>query len=294
MPDKSFKVSIFDVSLLWERPNQLGLWDHVSQTPFGTALEIACAQSLEERYLNVNEKGRRLEDHDRREDCYLLNFVTFEFTGPSRSAPETQAVPIDLAPNESFAHETAMLHDPEANLAFVESTLSGMGPGAIARYFRNFANRGTKYLLIPRLDDEAGAKARRHQTIRSLTMRVAIGPVTDADHEAGIGAIKSFGKDYDAGYMNIEIKAAHERRHTLSLKNVWRTANSILGSNDMNNVTQLKVNGREHDDDPLEVIDLIQHREKRERTLRVDNTSRKIPHEDRWNALIDIRQEFLA
>ena len=285
MPDKSFKVSIYEVKL----PDDTGQ----AQFPFRNAIEGACAQPLEERYLFVNGKGRRLENHDRHEDCYLLNFVSLEFTGPGRSRPRTEAVPINLDPDESFAHETAMLYDPESSLALIESTQSGMGPGAMAEYFEEFANQ-TEYLLIPQLDNEAGARARSYQTIRSVIMRVNIGPVTEADRAAGIGVIKSLGEEYDAGFMDIEIRALRERKRTLSLQNVWRSINSILGSNDPNNVTQLKVNGREHDDDPLEVIDLIQHREKRERTLRVDDTTRKVPHEDRWNSLVDIRREFLA
>ncbi len=286
MPDKSFNVNIYDL----DPPDPYG----PAQTPFDTAIQGACAQPLGDRYLIVSEKGRRLEHHDRWEGYYLLNFVTFEFAGPGRSAPETQAVPMGLQPDESFAHETAVLYDPETMLVFAESARGGMGPGAIASYFGRFANRQTDYQLIPRLDDEAGKRARRHQTIRSMTMRVAIGPVTEKDREAGIGVIKSFGDDYGAELVDIEIKASRARGRTLSLGNIWRTANSILNSSDTNNVAQLKIKGREHDDDPLETIDLLQHRERRERSLKVDDVSRKVPHELRWENLISIRQEFLV
>ncbi len=289
MPTKPFKVNIYDVELPQSESAESGL------TSFGVAIDGACGQPLDERYSDVNEKGRRLEHCDEREGCHLLNFVTFEFAGPGRSAPKTPAAPIDLDRDESFAHETAMLYDPEANLAFVESTQGGMGPGAIVSYFERFANRGTYYRLIPRLDDDAAARARRHQTIRSLIMRVNIGQVTEADRASGIGVIKSLGETYDAGYINIEVKTSpEERRKSLRVPSIWETINTIIGSNDANNVTQLKVSGRENDDEPLEIIDLIQHREKRERLLNVDGTSRKIPHEERWNALIDIRREFLA
>ena len=74
---------------------------------------------------------------------------------------------------------------------------------------------------------------------------------------------------------------------------VWQTINSILGSDDNNSITQLRVYGREHDDDELEIIDLIQHRERRERMLPVDDIERNIPYGERWNALLEVRQEFL-
>ena len=286
MPEKSFRVNIFDIEL----PE-----DHRGvQTPFGTAIENACGMLRTNRYREVNGKGRRLEDHDQREGCYLLNFATLEFAGPGRSAPATAVAPFDLAQEESFAHETAMLYDPEAELAFVESGQIGMGPGAIARYFEEFVSSSAEYSLIPRLDDEAAARARQHQTIRRFTMRVAMGPVTEADRNAGIGLLKSFGEGYGAGTIDIEIKAQRERGRTLSIGTVWNTITNIWGDSNENNVTQLKVYGREHDDEPLEDIDLLQHREKRERTLPVDVNERKILCEYRWNALIEIRREFLA
>ena len=286
MPDKSFKANIYDVE--FRNPDIPG------QTPFETAIQEARGCPLGERYVDMSPKGRRLENDDKRDGCYLLNFVTLEFAGPGRSTPETRAVSIDLNPRESFTHETAMLYDPETRLAFLESTSVGMREGAIADYFGRFVSSDTEYTLTPRLDDDAAAKARGFQTIRSIIMRVSMGPITKADRDAGIGVIKGFGEDYSAGYINIEIKAQRERGRTLSLRNIWRTIESLIGSENRSAVTQLKVEGRAHDDDPLEIIDLIQHREKRERTLSVDNTLRKVPHEDRWNALLEIHQEFLA
>lgn len=143
------------------------------------------------------------------------------------------------------------------------------------------------------MDDEAATRARRQQTIRGLVIRVARGPVTRIDHDAGIGAIKAFADDFDAGTIDIEIKAQREKGRTLSFRRVWQTIMPYLGNEDTHNITQLKLKGREHDDDPIEVIDLIQHREKRERQLQVDPQTRKVPHTDRWNALAEIYREFL-
>ena len=286
MPEKSFKANIYDVG--FRNPDIPG------QTPFETAIEEARGRPLGERYVPLLPKGRRLEHDDKRDGCHLLNFVTFEFTGPGRSAPNTRAVPIDLDPSESFAHETAMLYDPETYLVFLESTSVGVREGAIADYFKEFASSDTEYMLTPRLDDDAAARARGFQTIRSIIMRVAMGPVTESDREAGIGIIKSFGEDRDAGYIDIGVKAQRERGRTLSLSNIWRTIDPIIGSEKQSTVTQLRVEGRVHEDEQLELIDLIQHREKRERILPVDEESRKVLHEDRWNALLEIHQEFLV
>ena len=286
MPDKSFKVNIFDVQMTADAGAEL--------TSFRDAIVNASGETFQDRHREVNGKGRRLENHAEQDGCFLLNFVSLEFAGPGRTRPDTATVPIGLAPEEYFSQEMSMLYDPEENLAFVESALGTMGASSIVGYFKEFANNGTNYLLVPKLDDEAGNRARRHQTIRRLKMRVAMGPVTEVDREAGIGVLKTFGEGYDAGFLDLEIKAQRERGRTLSLTGIWNSINHIIGDANENNVTQLIVTGRENDDDPLEPIDLIQHREKRERRLRVDDASRKVPHAERWNALIEIRRQFLA
>lgn len=285
MPEKRFRVNIYDV----------GFSEGASPgTPFSTAVDNAIALPLDRRYMEANEKGRRLEHYEHREGIYLLNFVTFEFAGPGRSRPITPAEHINLGADESFAHETAMLYDPETALAFVESTRGGMGSGAIASYFEAFSGDKTEYQLIPRLDDEAATRARNHQTIRNLSIRVGMGPVTSADHAANMRVLKAFGEGFGAGQIDIEIKSLRERNHSLGLGRVWEAVNAILGSGGDHTVTQLKVTGREHDDERYEVIDLFQHREKKERILAIDSITRKVDHTVRWNALTDIRQRLLS
>ncbi len=286
MPDKPFKINIYDIELTGEAG--------AGQIPFRNAIENACGETFGNRHREINGKGRRLDNHEEREGCFLLNFATLEFSGPGRTRPQAATVPIGLDPDEFFSQEMAMLYDPEIGLAFVESASGTLGASSIARYFKEFANSDTNYSLVPRLDQDAGARARRHQTIRSVVLRVSVGPITDVDIQSGFGVIKGFGEGYNAGFVDVAIKSQRERGRTLSLANIWNSINPVLGDADENNVTRLIVTGRENDDDPLEVIDLIQHREKRERLLHIDEGSRKVSHTDRWDALIEIHREFLA
>ncbi len=285
MPEKTFRVNVYQVELTGN--------EDAHQLPFHNAIEAAIGLPLAQRYREVNEKGRRLENYERRDGCFLLNFVTGQYDGPGRTSPQTAVVPIPLAPNETFAYETAMLYDPVESMALVESSVGAMGSSAIAHYFKEFANPDTNYTLVPRLDDEAAARARNHRTIRKWKLRVAMGPVTDVDRASGLSPIKAFGEGYGAGFIDIEIKAQRERGRTLSLTSVWNSINPILGDDNENNVTQLIVTGRENDDDQLEPIDLLQHREKRSRSLRVDDIARKVLYGVRWDALFEIRREFL-
>lgn len=283
MPEKTFRVKVYRVDLTGN--------EDAYQLPFHSAIEAVIALPLEQRYREVNEKGRRLDDYERRDGCFLLNFVTGRYDGPGRASPQAAVAPIALAPNETFAYETAMLYAPAERMVLVESSVGGMGASAIAHYFKEFANPDTNYTLVPWLDKEAAARARNHQTIRKWKLRVAVGPVTEVDRASGLGSIKAFGADYGAGSIDLEIKA--QRGRTLSLANLWNSITHIMGDDNENNVTQLIVTGRENDDDPMEPIDLIKHQEKRGRSLPVDAAERKILYGVRWDALFEIRREFL-
>ena len=286
MPEKPFRVNVYEVDLL----DDSGL----DPLTFANAIESACKESIPGRFKSLGDKGRRLEHYDQRDGCFLLNFVTLAFDGPGRSAPGSMTEPIDLALDEHFSHETAMLYDPGENLVFLESGQGGMTNGAIARYFREFAENGEMYSLVPRLDAEASSKARRYQTIRSLVMRMTVGPVTNIDREAGTGVIKGFGEQYDAESIKVEIKVSRSKNRTLSISNIWKSINPILASDDRNNIDELKLNGYEHEDEGMKVIDLLKHQEKRALVLNIDPDSRNVPHEARWQALLNIRKEFMV
>ena len=136
-------------------------------------------------------------------------------------------------------------------------------------------------------------RARRYQTIRNLKMRVSLGPTTAQDRVAGVDRLKAFGENYGAEFINVELKSERTRGRTLTVETVQEFIARFTGGNrDIPHITQLEVTGREHDDDPLEVIDLIQHREKRQISLEIDASTRKVPHSIRWDALINAHQVF--
>ena len=124
-------------------------------------------------------------------------------------------------------------------------------------------------------------------------MRVALGPMTAADRDEDIGAIEALGDAFGAKFVDIEFKVGPERGRTLLLDRVSNLLSRAMQAHDEGRVTVLKLHGREHDDDPPELIDLLQHRERRERLLPVDADHRRVVHEIRWDTLKEIRQDFL-
>ena len=284
MPNKSFIVNVYDVCTSDDG------------TPFADAIDVVLSLPLGERERIVRGRQRRVDHYDNQAEVkgYLLTFAAFAFAGPGRVRSGTPIASMGLSPDEFYADDTAALYDPVLNMAFVESTLSGMSPGAIGDYFEKFAkpSTGTEYQLLPRLDDEAATRARKFQTIRSLEMRVSMGPVTSIDQASGVSPIKAFGEDFDAGTIDITLNARRERTHSLSSGRIWGVLDAIFGDGNRNNVTRLVLGGKEDDETPKEFIDLIQHRQRRTLSLPVDDAERRIFYRDRWAALIQIRDNF--
>ena len=291
MPEKPFTVNIYKVVVEREDEQQLPL--PLVDDSFEAAIDAAYNSSFNGRNKEVNRKMSRLENYSRPNNSFLLNFAVAAFDGPGHFRPETRVVHFGLQQDDAFAHETDMLYDPDHDLVFLESAQRGMSRVAVARYFKKFALPKTEFELVPILDDEAASKARRYRTIRRLTIGVALPAFTRADHETGAGAIQALGDRFGAGSIDMTIQAEPKRK-TLLVDKLWEMADFFLGQSDSDSITDLSIDGREFDEDGFSIIDLIQHREKRTCMLQVDNTERKVPHTDRWQALIDIAREYLS
>lgn len=92
MPSKPFKVGIFDVVAEDD--------DGVAPTPFHRAIQHACDEDIDGRYISINGRGFRLEHDRRRNRRYYLNFIRTEYDGPGRVQRNTPVRPIGLQSDE--------------------------------------------------------------------------------------------------------------------------------------------------------------------------------------------------
>ena len=261
--------------------------------PLEQAARTASAADREAGTLQVNGSDRRLEHHREDDGLVFLNFATLRFPGPGRASRRRPIVRFELQEDERFAYQTAMLYDPGRGLAFLQSGRPGMAIGAVAKYLERFANHNTRYVFSPRLDEDARQRALRKEIVRTLEMRVAAGAVRAADRDQGLGFMAALVDELDAGFVNVEFSVGRQGRRTLSVERLMQIVRSALRLSEDGGVTRLTLKGRVHEDDPLELIDLLQHRESRERELEVDGETRSIRHEARWDALRQIRRGFL-
>lgn len=281
MAERTFRVGIFDV-------------EDDTDMPMADAMAQIYARRLVDRVYEEAPKNHRLEAHDVRRNLHFANFVTLGYSGPGRARLSDPVDPIGLSSDEFYTHETAMLYDAENSIAYIESIREGIAPGAIQRYLSEFVESAS-YRLTMRLDPEASARANRFGIIGALEVGVMIGPATEADRGAGVGAINGFGQRYGASHANLVVKVERSNRdRTLTIPGIRELISRVTGSSYSDRIRKLKLTGRESDDGPSEVIDILHHAEKREQILEVDPTERKIPRPRRWNALERIRNDYAS
>ena len=283
--EKSFKVNIYQV--------ELEEIENVIQIPFAQAIQNAWNQPVTGRFKRVGGRGHRLDRFQQQGDCVLMAFTSFTFYGPGRVTIQTPIAPMGLAADEHYGHDTSLVYDQSTEKVFVEANINGLGSGAIAQYFRQFTNAHSQYTLVPVLDEDASARARRHQTIRSVTMQMVTGPITAADHSAGTSTLKALGGEVEGASVNVEIKAQRSPKASLNVGEVWRILTQWLDNPRDKGITDLRVKGREHDDERFEIINLLQQHQKGEILLEVNDDTRNIPLANRWDALLEVRNHFI-
>ena len=287
MPDKTFRVNLYSVEV-----ENLG---NNPTTEFRQAALSASGQNLTGREKDVRGRIRRLNDFrsEANNNLLFMNFVTASYSGSRRVRAGQPVMNINLAPDENFAPETSLLYDVEHNLVLMESTQS-MGTGAIAEYFESFADVGVHYTLVTRLDEDASARARNQQTIRSVTLGATAGPVTERDRDAGLSPMKGIVAELEGAKIIVTVTSEPQKGRSLSIDAVRRMFDNLIGTPaNERTVNQFIVKGREHDDDPLEVIDLFQQRERREVNLTIDANTRIVPLAARWDALRAFHQAYV-
>lgn len=292
MADLKFKANIYGVDAGYYRGE-----DFIQQdvSLFSRAIAKAVSDSLKTAIIDIGGSRRRFEEYDQNGPLHFLNFVTFRHPGPGRAGVGVPVSPMILGPDEDYAHETAALYDADNATIFIETGRPGMAAGAIAEFFTLHAPANYTFRLTPKMDPSAAARARRQVQIRKLIMRVDVKSGASADQLSRVGMGASIAHEIGGHLLDVEIGVGRQRKSSMDPGRVFGFIDDLLGRSkdgDVEFVQELKVGGREHEDEEVEVIDLFQHREKRETTLPVDPNERKVLHTNRWAALAGFRNAY--
>ena len=290
-----FKINIFELEAIYRNEYTEG---EIAADAFMNAIQVAQRlDDLNNRVKRVHGTPRRLENPVRTDgNALLLHFTTGHYSGPGHANQHTPVASFQMDPDDFFAHDTAMLFDCRNYLAFVESRRPGMSGGAIAYYFSRFANRGWRFYLTPRLDPTARRKALKKSLINNLHIRWIVGPTSREEVEEygnEISILNELGERFGCSMIDTTLKVHHGSGQRLNITHARRFLNRALRAAANDRVTSLRLSGRDDGDLRAEILDLLQHREQRERQLEVDPISRKIDLEVRWQNLMEIWQQYL-
>lgn len=282
MTTKAFSATLFRVH---EMDDGKG-----GSTPFHDAIYAATHEpTIADREKTISARGRRLDSWQFDPgSILLLNMLSFKYEGEGRVRSGQPSRNISMGVDEHFAPEAAVLYDMSNRMALIESSTS-ITHGIIARYFREFANGHTKYEMEAVLANDVAALARGFQTIRSVQIGTYIRQPTAADREAGMDNLQAFSAPSSGEHIEITVTAGRSRKNSLSRDFVGRVLDLVSGSSQASApLTKLQLKGKENDDDPLALLDVLHHTIKPTVTLPIDPTSRKVHHRDRWLALKDM------
>ncbi len=281
MVDKPFNVNIYKVDVV--DPD-----DRVSLT-FKSAIDKILGMRLDARHQNLYRRWRRLESGhvDTESGCYLLDFLSFSYTGPSKGSLRTPVKPFDMeGPDgpEEFVHETAALYDPRNEIFLLEATGNSIKGKTVAKYVGGLLGHRNRFDMVPAVEKEVATRARQKGIIGKVTMRIAVPPATADDHRTGsIDVMEALANDYGAQFMEVRlwVRGGNSMNHG----SVWQTLNRLIGRGE-DEVKVLKIDAMDDDDTKLELIDLLQNRKNRTTRLQVDDEQRKVLYEAKQEQLL--------
>lgn len=288
MPPKGFKdfrVRVYHVET-GHRTKRVG-------TPFQEAIEATGELDRESRLKTVGGKERLLDRLSWRDGVLLLNFVTSKYDGPATIRVSSPLYELELDEDENFAVETAALYDPGTRYIYTETNDATRNGSIFAKYFAQFADKGTYYEMYPVLDTGVAAKVRNFQLINKVEFDAYLGRITEEDREAGLGVIEAF-DGVGGGIVQVQLRP--ETRgfgHGLTA-GFRRVINSMMsGDTVASPISRLRVSGITEVDSSAQVIDLVQNPEKYATKLALHPDQRRIAVETKWDALCRFREQSI-
>lgn len=182
---------------------------------------------------------------------------------------ETHALSqLRLSETQGLGHPTSFLFDYQINVLMIEVVRNGVGVGAFCKYFR-------QNLGLPLFDASVVINPADYEKFNNMThirtFEVKIARVENGSIFSTTGKSRAVGQIIDSA-DNTNTKAlvyrlTAPRKESLKLNQIKNFVNGFLKFKDTEEVTALKVTGKEVDDDNAFPIDFIQQRLKDSMTV---------------------------
>lgn len=259
-----------------------------SAAPFSIreCAQKAFALDIEARNRTIDGEQVRLENLDASNPGYvLMNIVRLRREGPGKAGVKKPVTSFGLAPDESYAHETAALYHDETGCFVIQYSHSGPRATGVAAYLSELFHPHS-FSVVP-VWKKDGMKALSERTVISkIDVKIAPKWLKLVDDNAASGVMDGIAVCKKNGAETIALTISAERGHSLSQRSTnswfsWLTKTRASGEAEAIERFKVTASG---DGLRSKEFDLLEPRIEMEVNIPA-GPDRLIPLASRWEAL---------
>lgn len=275
------------------RVNLFKLSEGKESDPLSDLLKLIDALDLEQRTRKVGYQDYRLETIEAPHGAHsywLLDFCKLRYDdGPGRASRAAPTKSFDLAEDEGFAEETAVLYDPDSGFLVIQYNHHGPRSGVIATYLSAYDHENVNdYEFLLQLNPDAQARLDDKKIFSKLQIKVAPSLLSKAFKKANVAVVTTLEKTqelYKSDYVAITVGLEARSNASLTLHR-WLKAFKEMATDERNAVDTLIISGRDELGAALDPVDLINEKLEFEyRDIELDD-GRRLTWESRRSALV--------
>lgn len=262
-----------------------------SSVPLETLIEQISNKRIADRERTVVTSSIRVDkvktekSSDGKESYLFLDFVKLRDThGPGKATRDASVSDIQIAADEVFTEETAVLYIPEKKWLIAQYNHYGVRSSAIAGYFSSFAtNQTNSYELNIKLDADAERRFQAANEVRRFEIGLDLTQMRAQDRTLGLGLgeVARIGAGMDGAKLKLVLSVGSERKRHL-IGRVKDALKDMIDNTVM--VTSAEIAGRENPDGHIDVVDLLDEKLAIESNITI-GPGRRLDQAERFKAL---------
>ncbi len=231
-----------------------------------TILNLASRLPQDEtRNVDYNHVPIRLQEIHRANSLWIGDLVRIRMDGiPPKTKLSGEQDDLDLDDDEGLGEETAFLFNQRLSVLVLQRNRHAVSAGGFSHYFASKGRVG--YIkLDPILRRDAYVRMSKMRIQRKLEIAVAgIQNLNIVDTSVlGVASIINLANEYASPHVGITLSMGHTRgtlSHVTELARFLSSISERYSSLRHSPVTKITIMGKANEDEPMEVIDLLEDR----------------------------------
>lgn len=202
---------------------------------------------------------------------YHLIFERLDYVLPSRTTLHGDSTMIDLDDDEYIGHDVSLLYDPELHVFMLQRNRSSLGHTGIELCIRSMLHKynvAKTFELSIIKDPTAQKRALNQSAYRRIQLKVS--------GEKAKGIVEKFWRKSPEGLDMVEIILSSGTRKSDEIENDFSKEVLEEFTNDDSEIKTLRIRSREEEGDPVEPIDLIDHKVEKFTTFTIEGHERQL------------------